>query len=76
MYLRAESIEEEIERSEADDVSGGYGEEDYGETGRVIKHVHPLEDAINSGLDDDDDKKKTSEAAAKKTAAPAAAKKK
>jgi hypothetical protein len=57
VYMRAEGIEEDIERSEADDVSGGYGEEDYGETGRVIKHVKPLEDSIRSGDDDKDDKK-------------------
>ena len=74
MYLRAEEIEEAIERSEADDVSGGYGEEDFGETGRIIKHHLPLEGSLEGAEDDDDgeDKKK----AAQKKPPPAPAKKK
>lgn len=72
VYIRAEGIEEQNERSEADDVSGCYGEEDFGETGRVIKHVLPLQDSIDS-KDEDDIKGDKKKAAAKKPAAPAAA---
>lgn len=70
MYLKAQEIEEAMERAEADDVSGGYGEEDFGEKGRVIKHHLPLEGSIE-GMDDDDVEEKQT-----KKATPAPAKKK
>jgi hypothetical protein len=68
VYMKAEAIEEAVERSEADDVSGGYGEEDFGETGRIIKHHLALE----GGLMDEDDVDDKKSKAKKPVAAPPA----
>lgn len=80
MFIRAEEIDDEMERAEADDVSGPYDPNDVDEDdvpGRIFKHVHSF--AADGDKDDDDDKKQQTKAKggdAKKAASAAVPKKK